>query len=105
MLDFLAVVKPTLARSRRAAQAWFDAASTYHGGPYAGAASLVTSKPIGLREEMFHARYPHFGWDDLIAPSRIARMSLDCSHLDMVTGQHAEDLASFIDQRIGAARL
>jgi amino acid adenylation domain-containing protein len=102
-LDLLALVRPTLARSRRTALAWFAAARKYHGGAYAGSVSLVVSRPITLQEDVFVARYPHLGWDRLIDPANIARLKVECGHLEMVKGKHAEELAAFFEQRIDGA--
>jgi thioesterase domain-containing protein/acyl carrier protein len=104
MLDLVGIVSPTLARSRRARLAWFAAARKYLGGAYPGPVSLVVSKPIGLREEKFVAKYPYLGWDNLIDAGKIARTTVECSHLEMVKGWHAQDLAAFIEDRIKGAR-
>jgi thioesterase domain-containing protein len=102
-LDLLALARPTLARSKRTAQAWFAAARKYQGGAYAGPVSLVVSRPITLQEELFVARYPYLGWNELIDPANITRTTVECGHLDMVRGKHAEELAAFIDRRIDSA--
>lgn len=102
-LDLLALARPTLARSKRTAQAWFAAARKYQGGAYAGPVSLVVSRPITLQEELFVARYPYLGWNELIDPANITRTTMECGHLDMVKGKHAEELAAFIDRRIDSA--
>jgi thioesterase domain-containing protein len=102
-LDLLALVRPTLARSRRTALAWFAAARKYHGGPYAGSVSLVVSRPITLKEDVFVDRYPYLGWDRLIDTANIARMKIECGHLEMVKGRHAEELAGFLEQRVDGA--
>ncbi len=102
-LDVLALARPTLARSRRTALAWFAAARKYQGGPYAGPVSLVVSRPITLQEELFVARYPYLGWNELVDPASIVRTRVECGHLEMVRGRHAEELAAFIDQQIDAA--
>jgi amino acid adenylation domain-containing protein len=102
-LDLLALARPTLARSRRSALAWFAAASKYQGGAYAGSVTLVVSKPTSLRDERLVAKYPYLGWSDLIDRASITRMTVDCDHLEMVKGGHAEDLVTFIEARIDAA--
>ncbi|MGH6966872.1 MAG: thioesterase domain-containing protein, partial [Phenylobacterium sp.] len=102
-LDLLALAKPTLARSRRTALAWFAAARKYQGGSYPGPVSLIVSRPITLQEELFVARYPYLGWNDLIDPANIARMTVECGHLEMVKGRHADELAAFFEQRIDSA--
>ena len=102
-LDLLAVARPNLARSRRAALAWFAAARKYHGGPYAGPVSLVVAKPASLREELFLAKYPYLGWNDLVDPANITRVTVECSHLEMVRARHADRLTAFIEERIKAA--
>jgi thioesterase domain-containing protein/acyl carrier protein len=102
-LDVLALARPTLARSKRTALAWFAAARKYQGGPYAGPVSLVVSRPITLQEEVFVARYPYLGWNELVEASKIARLTIQCGHLEMVKGKHAEELAAFVEQRIDGA--
>jgi thioesterase domain-containing protein len=104
VLDLLAVIRPTLARSRRSRLAWFAAAKKYRGGAYTGPVSLVLSKAISLREELFLAKYPYLGWNDLIDTENITRLTVECSHLDMVSNQHAENLATFIEERIAAVQ-
>ncbi len=102
-LDMVEVVSPTVARSRRSALAWFEAAKKYHGGPYAGSVSLVVSRPMGLREERFVTQSPNLGWDEFIDPAKIARVKIDCRHLEMVKGRHAEALAAFMEARAKGA--
>jgi len=102
-LDLLAIARPTVARSRRAKLAWFAAARQYEGGAYDGPASLIVSKAMGLREQRILAAYPYLGWDGLIDIARITRSTVDCSHLDMVRGQHAEELALLMETRAQGA--
>jgi thioesterase domain-containing protein/acyl carrier protein len=103
MLELVAVVSPTVARSRRSALAWFAAARKYRGGAYAGRVSLVVSQAMGLREERFIAQSPYLGWNNLIDPANITRVKIDCRHLEMVRGRHAAALTNFIEGRISAA--
>ena len=102
-LDLLALARPTLARSKRTALAWFAAARNYQGGAYAGPISLVISRPITLQEEIFVAKYPYLGWDQLVDPASITRKAVQCGHLEMVKGRHADELAVFFEQRIDGA--
>ncbi|WP_372787019.1 amino acid adenylation domain-containing protein [Phenylobacterium sp.] len=102
VLDLLDAATPTLARSRRARLAWFAAARRYQGGPYAGRASLVISRPIGLRDETYVASHPFLGWDEFIDPASITRMRVECSHLNMVKGKYADELTAFIEGRLSA---
>src|SRR3569623_2766025 len=101
--DLLAMLRPPAARSRRTKIAWFAAARKYECGPYDGSVSLIISKAMGLREERILAAYPYLGWDGLIDVARIARSSVDCSHLEMVRGQHAEALAELMEARAKGA--
>jgi thioesterase domain-containing protein len=103
-LELLALARPTHARSRRVALAWFAAARKYNGGPYAGPVSLVVSRAISLREKLFLEKHPYLGWDGFLDTANIARMNVDCGHLEMVKGKHAEDLSIFIEGRIRAAQ-
>jgi thioesterase domain-containing protein len=103
MLDLVAIVSPTVARSRRSALAWFAAARKYQGGAYAGPVSLVISQAMGLREERFIAQSPYLGWNNLIDPANITRVKVDCRHLEMVRGNHARALTTFIEGRLNAA--
>ncbi|HEV7386895.1 MAG TPA: amino acid adenylation domain-containing protein, partial [Phenylobacterium sp.] len=103
MLDLVAVVSPTVARSRRSALAWFAAARKYQGGAYAGPVSLVVTQAMGLREERFIAQSPYLGWNSLIHPANITRVKIECRHLEMVRGKHAAALTAFIEGRINAA--
>jgi thioesterase domain-containing protein len=98
-LDLLAKARPTVARSRRTKLAWFAAARKYEGGPYDGSASLIISKAMGLREQRILAAYPLLGWDALIDAAKIARSTVDCSHLEMVRGRDAEALAELMEAR------
>ena len=102
-LDMMATATPLLARSRRAAVAWLEAARRYQGGPYDGSVSLVMTKAVSPREEKFVARYPYLGWDVLIDPANIARMTMNSTHIEMVKGAEGEALAAFIETRIAAA--
>jgi len=102
-LDLLATVRPTVARSRRAKLAWFAAARNYEGGPYDGPASLIISKAMGLREKRILAAYPYLGWDALMDVAKIARSTVDCSHLEMVRGREAEALAEVMEARARGA--
>jgi thioesterase domain-containing protein len=104
VLDLLAVVSPTVARSRRTREAWLVAAALYRGGGYAGSTSLVISKAVGLREERFIAKYPNLAWEDLIPLEKIGSTTVPCDHLDMVKGRFAEGLTAFIEHRIKLAR-
>jgi amino acid adenylation domain-containing protein len=103
-LDLLALVRPTRARSRKAAIGWLAAAKKYVGGPYDGPASLVSTRPITLRDKRFVAQHPSLGWDAFIDEAKITKIAFDCGHLEMVKGKNGQALAAFIDARIDAAK-
>lgn len=103
VIDLVAMVNPTFARSRRSARAWFGAARKYNGGSYDGSVKLVVTKPIGVRAEQFLAEEPYLGWDELVPRDKIACIQMDGGHLDMVRGENAEILAELIEGRIGAS--
>ena len=102
ILDLVAMLTPTYARSRRTSEAWFAAASRYRGGAYNGSTTLALSRPVGVREERFKAKHPYLGWDHLIPLQNLTRIQMQCDHLEMVQRDHARSLAAFIDQRTGA---
>lgn len=102
-IEWLAMVRPTLARSRRSATAWAAAAGKYKGGVYAGPVTLVVAKPVSLRDELIVEKYPYLGWNDLVDRAQITRVTIDCDHLDMVRGERAKELTAFIETQIAAA--
>jgi thioesterase domain-containing protein len=46
---------------------------------------------------------PYLGWSTFIDPASIARVKIECRHLEMVRGRHAEALAAFMEKRAKAA--
>ncbi|MHA6262537.1 amino acid adenylation domain-containing protein [Arenibacterium sp. CAU 1754] len=95
--------RPIETRSQAATAAWFRAARKYEGGHYDGDASLVLSKPIGMRAKLLLRDHPQLGWSRVITPSRLECILIDTDHLDMVQGPRATELAEFFEQRIARA--